>query len=187
MSNEVIVAIVGVVGVIVTAVLSNWDKMFPDKNKITAKVKGYTPTGNYETELRTFFNVSGTRAVIENMTFQLLQQMMLQTIQQYPEDAEEITMIFRTIAEESVTLDDVIRKLLPIYQKYYSIENLQELNRFYSTEIMQQMVKHCQAMAVESAPLQLELINENQEKIFFLIERKLGEINKQLPSSTADA
>jgi hypothetical protein len=125
--------------------------------------------------------------MIESMARQLLQGLMMQTIQRYPEDAAEITEVFQTIAKELVTVDDVIRKLLPVYQRHYSIEQIQELNRFYSTEIMQQMVAKNQALTVEAAPLQLELINENQERINYLIKPKLDEMNKQLPSPEVDA
>ena len=66
--------------------------------------------------------MSGARATIENMVFQILQQQMMQTIQQYPEDAKEIIAVFQTIAKESLTVDDVIKKLLPVYRKHYTIE-----------------------------------------------------------------
>ena len=184
-SNEILVAIIGVIGVIITAVLSNWSKIFPDKNKITAKVTGYESTGVFETELRYFMEVSGARSLTENMTLQLLQQFMIQAIQEYPENADEITEIFKTIANEAITVDDVIRKFLPVYTKFYTIEQIQELNRFYSTDIMQQLVKNSQALIVELAPLQVELINENQEKINIMIEHKFAERGIQLPASEA--
>ena len=187
LSKEVLVAIVGVIGMIVTAVLSNWNKLFPDKDQITAKVSGYRSTGVYETELRYFFEVSGGRAMIEGMISQLLQQEKMQSIQEYPEHAKEITEIFHAIAKEATTVDQAIRKLLPVYQKYYSIDQIQELNRFYSTEIMQQMISKNQALTVEAAPLQLELMNEGQERIKYLIEHKLGETGEQPSSSTLNA
>jgi hypothetical protein len=180
-TNEVLVAIIGVIGVIVTAVLSNWSKIFPDRDKkITVKVSGYSSTGVFETELRYFFEVSGTRASIENMTFQLSQQFMIQLIQQYPDEAEEIKEKFQIIAKEAITVDDLIRKLLPVYKKYFTVEVIQELNRFYSTDTMQQMVRNNQALIIEAAPLQLELITENQERIDIMIKHKLEEKRQQL-------
>ena len=52
---------------------------------------------------------------------------------------------------------------------------------------MQQMVNKSEALAIEAAPLQIELINENQEKLFYLIEKKLVEIDKQVPKHITDA
>ena len=65
--NEVLIAIIGLIGNLVTAGLSNWDKIFPENNVIEAQHSGYRPTDNYETELRHYFNVSGTRLVLDNM------------------------------------------------------------------------------------------------------------------------
>ena len=63
--GEIIIAIIGLVGVLVTGILSNWDKVFPKQNLVQATYSGYRPTGNFETELRYYFDVSGTRQALD--------------------------------------------------------------------------------------------------------------------------
>ena len=179
LSKEVWVAIATAISAVVVALFSNWDKLFSRSDTIKLRALGYRPTGVYETELRIYFEVSGMRTLLENMTIQLLEQYRMNLIQQYPEDAPKITEIFRVIAKETLTVDDAIRKLLPLYQKHFSMEQIQELNRFYSTDTMQQMVSKLQALAIEAAPLQFELIQENQEKINELIAHKMEAMAKR--------
>ena len=40
-SNEVLIAVIGLAGILVTALLSNWEKLFPKKNVIKATYSGY--------------------------------------------------------------------------------------------------------------------------------------------------
>ncbi len=61
--------------------------MFPDKDLIQAKVSGYRPTENFETELRYYFEVSGTRSAMVNMQTQLLASLKANALAQYPKDA----------------------------------------------------------------------------------------------------
>jgi len=66
-SNEIIIAILGLVGVLATAVISNWDKMFPNRGTVAARYEGYRPTGNFETELRYNLEVTGARKSFEGI------------------------------------------------------------------------------------------------------------------------
>ena len=171
--KEVVIAVIGLIGVLVTAILSNWDKLFPKKDEVKAKFSGYEPTGVFETELRIYFEVSGTRAITRNMILQILQNQKIAAIQQNPEDANEINAVFKVIEDERITLDDVIQRLMPVYEKYFSTEELQELNKFYSTEIMQNMLKKMKALTIEAAPLQVEMLEEFQSNIEEAIRAKL--------------
>ena len=69
------------------------------------------------------------------------------------------------LSEESLSLDDVIKAYMPVYKKYYTIEELQELNKFYSTDLMQSMVKKNPSIAQELAPIQMELLTDHAEKL----------------------
>lgn len=165
-SGEIVVAIIGVVGVIVTAVLSNWDKLFRKDEIIQAKVTGdYRPTGNFETELRYYFEVSGTRAATESMQQQILQNQKIVLLSANPEDAETINSRFDTITKEAIRFEDVIKALLPVYQKYFTLNEIQELNKFYSTEVMQRMVAKMPLVAQDSAPTQVKLLNDYYQRL----------------------
>lgn len=168
--NEVMIAIIGLIGIVVTGVFSNWDRMFPDEDVMQVRFSGYRATGNFETELRYYFEVSGARATIENMQQQLVNSFKMTLTSQYPEEAEKIDVIMNTALKESIKLDDVIKVLLPVYRKHFTIEEIQELNRFSSTEIMQNMLKKMPLVTQEAAPLQVELFQDFQKRFQARIE-----------------
>ena len=69
--TEIVIAVIGLIGVIATGVLSNWEKIFAKGEVLTATYEGYSPTGNFETEFRYFFEVSGNRAMSEQLQEQI--------------------------------------------------------------------------------------------------------------------
>ncbi|UZJ40057.1 DUF2059 domain-containing protein [Prosthecochloris sp. SCSIO W1102] len=134
-------------------------------NVIQVKYTGYKPTGVFETELRYFYEVSGVRSYLENMEKQLLEQFKKTLLSQYPDDRKQVDKMIDILSEESLSLDDVIKAYMPVYKKYYTIEELQELNKFYSTDLMQSMVKKNPSIAQELAPIQMELLTDHAEKL----------------------
>lgn len=171
--NEVLIAVIGLIGVLVTAGLSNWDKIFPDSNVIEAKYSGYRPTDNYETELRHFINVSGTRLALDNMQKQLVHNFKMQLSAQYPEDSEEIKKVMDIALEEAITLDEMILKMIPVYKNHFTLQEIQELNKFYSTETMQNMIKKLPLLAQEAAPIQVELFTSFQKRYVERLEKEI--------------
>lgn len=158
--TEILVALIALFGILVTAFLSNWDKIFPKENVVKATYSGYRPTGDFETELRYFFEVSGARVTIESMQKQLLQTAKADLIAQHPDEARRINEIFDAAARESPHLEDVIKELMPVYQKYFSITEIQELNKFYSTDVMQGMTKKIPLLTQDAAPIQVRIVND---------------------------
>src|SRR5262245_9917992 len=162
-SSQLIIAALGLLGVIITGTLSNWDKLFG--NVVEAKYSGYRPTGTFETELRYYFEVSGARNTIEAMQAQLLKSYKDALVSKHPTDSAEILSLIDRAAKEAPTLDDVIREFVPLYQKYFTLQELQELNKFCSTEIMQGMVKNMPLLVQEAAPLQANIPNDYLERL----------------------
>lgn len=158
--GEIVVAVIGLIGVVLTGALSNWDKLFPKQNVLQATYSGYRPTGNFETEFRYYFDVSGTRQGLESMQKQLLLNAKNAALAQNPSEAKEIERFFKVVEQEAIKLDEVIREVLPIYQKHFTLAELQELNKFYSTEAMQGMVKKMPLISQDAAPAQLKMLNE---------------------------
>lgn len=163
--NEIAIAIIGLTGVLATAVFSNWDKMFPPESVIEARYSGYRPTGNFETELRYFYEVSGTRATVDYMMDELMGAMKTQFISQYPADAKEIDAVMKVVAEETASIDSIISESVPIYRKHFTIEQIQELNKFYSTEIMQDMINKMPLVVKDFAPIQMKLMQDTQNRV----------------------
>ena len=70
------VAIIGAVGLVVGAAISNMDKIGPavrGTRTFTVEYEGYKPTGIFETEFRYYFEVSGLRSSIEDLQGQLIE------------------------------------------------------------------------------------------------------------------
>ena len=138
--NEIAIALIGLLGILATALFSNWDKILPKEGVVTAPYSGYRPTGKFETELRYLVEVTGMRAQVERLKEQLSQSFKMSAIAHDPEHAAEIEKSASIASELDVSMEDVIKLFLPIYQKYFSLQEIQELNKFYSTEAMQAMV-----------------------------------------------
>jgi hypothetical protein len=174
--NELFIAIIGLVGVLITGVFSNWDKLFPDPEIIHAR-SGYLPTGDFEKELRIYFELSGTRASLDSMQQQLFKNLESEEIRKHPEDATEIIKGISIAAKEVIRFEDVVKALLPVYQKHLSLEEIQELNRFYSTKTMQNMVNKLPLITQEAAPIQIQMMQEYMERLQKRIEVEIPEPN----------
>jgi len=111
--------------------------------------------------------------MLENMQQQGVIALRNNLIKENPENAKEINLLMDASLEEAPNVDEIIRKLLPAYKNYFTIEELQELNKFYSTEIMQNMIRKTPALMQEFAPLQLELMQEHQSRIAAQLDKVL--------------
>lgn len=164
-SNQVLIAALGLVGVLATGVFSNWDKLFAKNPTVQAAYTGYKPTGDFETELRYFLDVSGSRATMDAFQKSLIENQKQQLLIAYPNDAATITKIFDIASQEMIKFDDIIAELLPVYQKYYTVDELQQLNKFYSTDAMRQMVKQGPLIVNDTIPITNKLVAELQGRI----------------------
>jgi len=99
------------------------------------------------------------------MQKQLAQNFKMQLSKQYPKDSEKIKKIIDVaLEEEAITLDEIIPKMLPVYKNHFTLQELQKLNKFYSTETMQNMIKKMPLLTKEAAPLQTELLTNFQKR-----------------------
>jgi hypothetical protein len=162
-SNEIIVAAIGLIGVVTTALLSNWDKLF--RKVVQAPYSGYIPTKNFETELRVFFEISGTRKLLEAQQEQLLQNIRASLLIEQPGEAENINKHVDAVRDEAIKYEEVVKAILPVYQKYYNIGDIQELNKFYSTDIMQNMAAKGPLIAQDLAPIQNKMFGDYLKRL----------------------
>jgi hypothetical protein len=162
--GEIIVAIIGLIGVLVTALLSNWDTLFGNVVRASYSPE-YTPTKNFETELRIFFEVSGVRATLESAQKNILQNQRIELLTKYSEKAEIINKEYDAIADEAITLDEAIKALLPVYRKYLTIDEIQQLNKFYFTDVMQGLTSKMPMLAQEAAPIQAKLVDTYLQRL----------------------
>ena len=162
--SEIIIATIGLIGVLITAFLSNWDKLFPKDNVVTASYSaGYKPTGDFETEYRYFMEVSGARKSMEIVQQQLVNGVKTALISQGA-DAETIDRRLEDAKRDIPTFDEMLGKFMPLYQKYFTLAEIQELNKFYSTDIMRGYVQKMPLLAVEMGQLGSKLFQDMIER-----------------------
>ncbi|WP_400171964.1 DUF2059 domain-containing protein [Pseudomonas caricapapayae] len=164
MRVKIVGVIMGVVGTLGTALFNNWDKLFHEQDTVQATYSGYRPTGNFETEFRYYLEVSGARATMEYMQQQMSQAAKADLIAKRPEDAELIIKYADRMTKEAPRFEDVIKSLMPLYQKHFSLTEIQELNKFYSTDVMQGLVKKQPLLIQEAIPIQMKLFNNYMEQ-----------------------
>jgi hypothetical protein len=115
--SQILIALIGLVGVLTTGVLSNWDKLF--SHVVTVSYQGYKPTGDFETELRYF----GRR---KNDGKQLLEGVRSDLIAANPQNAEKINKQLNAALEATLTFDETVAVMVPIYEKYYTVKQIQD-------------------------------------------------------------
>ena len=70
---------------------------------------------------------------------------------------------------------DIIQAMKGIEAKYFTIEEVQTLNKFYSTDEMQSMVKKRPAFMREIAQKQIKLSVEFQKRLVPIVNQKLAQ------------
>jgi hypothetical protein len=146
--TEIIIAAIGVLGVIATGILSNWDKILG--RTVQAQYSGYRPTGDIETELRYYFEIVGLRRQFENMN-RVMQDQERKSRERAGLPANGDSGMTASPFDEKA-VDEIVRIMLPSFKKNFTIQEIQELNRFYSTEIMQAFVKKQPLVMIDSMP-----------------------------------
>lgn len=171
-SNEILIAIIGLVGVLATGVLSNWDKLTSKNPIIQAQAIGYQPTGDFNTEVRYYLEITGMRATIESYTKRYLETSKMELLAERPQDAAKINEYFDTMGQEMIKYDDLVNSLLPVYQKHFTVLEIQELNKFYSTHVMRELVRKGPAVAEDIIPIQQKLTADMLRRIQERIQQK---------------
>lgn len=126
---EYTVAMIGLAGVVLTNVATNWDRLFGDA--ITIEPVGYAETDDIDTEIRLLLDRTGERRAYEDAmatTEQTLREIMRNSV---PE--AEIARVAPLVAASMPEFDDYVAQVLPIYRKHYTLAELQRLNRIYAS------------------------------------------------------
>lgn len=140
--KEIIIAVIGLIGVSVTALLSNWDKLYPKENVITTSYTGYTQTEDPKSEFRYFMEITGVRDQMLTMQRGLLAQEKIQLAELFKDNPELLDKFYSIIDEELPHLNErLIASYIQIASQYFTLEEVQELNKFYSTPVMREMIR----------------------------------------------
>lgn len=164
--NEIAIAIIGLIGVLATAVFSNLDKIFPPKNVVRSFYSGYAPTGDPQVEFRYFTEITGMRNLVRGMQMDMLGPIRAQIEARYKDKPEISADLLKVIDEEmEMQYDQIMNAYVPVALKYFSVAELQELNKFYSTPAMREMTHKVPLLNKEFMPLVMTLAKKSGERV----------------------
>ena len=129
---EYTVALIGLSGVILTNLASNWDRWFGDA--ITIEPVDYAETDDVDAEIRLMLDRTGERRAYEDAmaaSAETAREIMRGSV---PEP--EIARAAPLIAASMPSFDAYLAQVLPIYRKHYTLAELQRLNRIYASPEM---------------------------------------------------
>ena len=167
-SNSSTTALITAAGIVFGAAITNLDtvvRVVKGTQAVTAEYSGYRPTGRFETEFRYHLDISGARADMESFEAQFLEAFRQELVDEDPEAEDDIDALIDIITEEAPRFDEVLELMLPIYKRHYTVEEIQELNRFYSTAPMQNMVRKDSVINAELAPLIVRLQQDYIDRV----------------------
>jgi len=120
--NEIIIALIGLVGVIFTGVVSNYDKLFVDD------ISPYENVDDIEMQLRYYVEISGFRNSLEEMDRVIAEKYRLK------HQASELEI--NCVLDNRIQKEQMIELFVDTFKKHVSLQQIKEMNRFYSTETM---------------------------------------------------
>ena len=166
-------AVITAVGIVLGAAITNLDtivRLTKGVQAVTVEYSGYRPTGVFETEFRYYHEVSGARADMEDLEERLVQTLRQRWIESAPESIEQVDALIEIAVQEAPQFDEIIEMVLPIYERHYTVHEIQVLNRFYSTAAMQDMVRKDRLINVELAPVVVQLQQEYINRVMPAVE-----------------
>ena len=175
--NEIVIAIIGLLGVLATAFFSNFDKIFPPANLVSSSYSGYTPTEEPLVEARMFLVLTGKYDKLGRIQEAFLpsqRKYMIEKAKLTPEQSAEMMQLIEN--ELKRINQEITEENAKITSKYFSVSQLQQLNKFYSTPIMRQMQKKQPLIDKEYGKLLALKIEELQEKM----QQKYNELNNPI-------
>lgn len=157
------------------AIISNWDKFFlkPNEGLVQARYQGYKPTGDFETEFRYYMEVSGARKSMNAMKQDVIDRYKAKVKATSPEDIQEMETYIKFF-EKILDHDKIVKEIMPLFRRYFTIEELQELNKFYSTDIMQKWVNKLPYIVHDQVDLIGKLTKEANDQLLELTKSAQG-------------
>ena len=170
--SEFWLTVFGVVGMIAVAVFSNWSDIFPGRD-------GYRPTDDFETELRTFYNLSRRGRALEKILSKTIDTYKEKIGQNNPEMRDKIEESIESV-KSILNADQIFSILLPIYRNNFDISQIQKLNTLYSDENMQEFVSTHELVIEEAvSELVLQLV-ENLNNMLLANQPQQDEIMNEV-------
>ena len=102
-----------------------------------------------EIEIRRTLELTGVKKLMEQIKSQMIAQMRSDMKEVLPDE-------FWTKIEKKMDVSELIEKLIPLYDKYYSLEDLRALNKFYASDVGQRVIATAPKIMKESMAIGME-------------------------------
>jgi predicted transport protein len=120
--NEIIIALIGFIGVAFTAVVSNYDKLFGED------ISPYEHVNDVETQLRYYVDISGFRKGLEEMDRSVAER--------YKQKYQASETTINCMMDMRIQKEQLIELFVSVYKEHVTLQKMKDINRFYSTEAM---------------------------------------------------
>ncbi|MDA8482630.1 DUF2059 domain-containing protein [Pseudomonas resinovorans] len=124
--NEVVIAAIGFAGILVTGILSNYDKIFATESS------EYESSNDINLQARNFVEISGMRAGLEVMEKQRIEKLKWK----YNASPETIDCMMGAGIQTSQLIDLTV----DVLKKHLTLKELKELNEFHSSPSMRHYI-----------------------------------------------
>lgn len=139
--NEIIIAVIGLVGVISTGVFSNWDKLFsPSRTAASSPVV----SDDINVQIRYYIETTGFRNAMEALEKQRAERFRLE----FKADRDTVDCML----DMSVPTNQLIDIAVEAFRKHYTLEEIKELNRINALPAMV-------SLASKQAAISLDLVS----------------------------
>jgi len=143
--NEIIIAVIGLVGIIFTGVISNWDKLFSPSSSAT---NSPVVSDDINVQARYYIETSGFRTAMEALEKQRAERYRLE----FKADKETVDCML----DMSIPTNQLVDIAVDGIRKHFTLEEIKELNRINA---MPAMV----SAASKQAALSLDLVSGLEE------------------------
>ena len=126
--NEIIIALIGLLGVIFTAIASNYDKFFVDNKIINKHISPYENIEDIGMQLRYFVEVSGFRDSLEEMD--------RITAEKYKLKYGATNIVVDCILDNRIQKEQLIELFVETMKSHITLEQIKDINNLYSSESM---------------------------------------------------
>lgn len=114
----------------------------------------------YEAAMVRMLEVSKTMDAMKQLAPQITAMMKQQATAEVPAD------FWNLIEKQMVAMyEQIIKAMLPIYQKYLTLDDIKEIIRFYESPVGKKLADSNTKIAMEAMPVAQQIAMENMQKI----------------------
>lgn len=143
--------IVPIIVALITGCLSNYDKI---SKSVIEYTQGNTSSQNYDQELRIMLEKTGMRRQIDTMNNIYLNRLSLALAlsNKYQNQPDKVKKII-AIQSRYLSYDNLISKSIDIFKHYYTLDDIENLNKIYSIPFVQRQIERTPIIITELMPI----------------------------------